>query len=107
MGLYENIKNVAKEKGISINKLEKELGFARSSISKYNSNDPGISKVMQISDFLGVSIDYLVSGGEDSPEHDQNVHNIAAHHDTEEWTDEELKEVEDFKNYILSKRANK
>ena len=29
MGLYENIKQVAKAKGYSINKLEQELGFAR------------------------------------------------------------------------------
>ena len=30
--------------------------------------------------------------------------NIAAHHDDEYWTDEELAEIEAFKNYIKSKR---
>ena len=38
MGLYEQIKEVATAKGYSINRLEKELGFPRSSISKYNKN---------------------------------------------------------------------
>lgn len=27
MGLYENIRDIAKSKGISVNRLEKELGF--------------------------------------------------------------------------------
>lgn len=36
MGLYENVKEAANSKGYSINKLEKELGFARSYISKFN-----------------------------------------------------------------------
>lgn len=33
MGLYENIRDIAKTKGFSINRLEQELGFARSSIN--------------------------------------------------------------------------
>ena len=36
MGLYENIRDIAKSKGYSVNKLEQELGFARSSINKFN-----------------------------------------------------------------------
>ena len=35
MGLYENVKEAAKRKGYSINRLEQELGFARSYISKF------------------------------------------------------------------------
>lgn len=56
MGLYENIKDVAAEKGYSINRLEKELGFPRSSISKYNKNVPSMEKIQKIADFLNVSI---------------------------------------------------
>lgn len=59
MGLYEQIKDVAKEKGFSINKLESELGFARSSIYKFNKNKPSMDKIQQIADFLGVSITRL------------------------------------------------
>ena len=44
MGLYEQIKEVATAKGYSINRLEKELGFPRSSISKYNKNIPSMEK---------------------------------------------------------------
>lgn len=59
MGLYEQIKEVAKEKGYSINRLEKELGFARSSINKFNINKPSIDKIQQIADFLNVSINTI------------------------------------------------
>lgn len=65
MGLYEQIRDVAKTKGYSINRLEKELGFARSSINKFNKNKPSIEKLQQIADFLNVSLDYLMIG-EDS-----------------------------------------
>lgn len=56
MGLYERIKEVAKVKGYSINRLEKELGYPRSSISKYNKNVPSMEKIQKIADFLNVPI---------------------------------------------------
>ena len=62
MGLYEQIRDIAKEKGYSINRLEKELGFARSSINKFNKNKPSTDKIQQIADLLGVSVDRLLGG---------------------------------------------
>lgn len=64
MGLYETIKKVASEKGKSINKMEKDLGFARSSIGKFNTNTPSVDKVQAIANYLGVSLDILVGGEE-------------------------------------------
>ena len=60
MGLYEQIRDIAKSKGYSVNRLEKELGFARSSINKFNKNIPSVDKLQQIADFLGVTVDYLL-----------------------------------------------
>ena len=67
MGLYERISEVAKDKGYSINRLEKELGWARSSINKFNKNKPSYSKLQEIADLLGVSIDYLTAENEGKP----------------------------------------
>lgn len=64
MGLYEQIRDIAKAKGYSINRLERELGFARSSINKFNTNTPSVDKISQIADFLGVSVEYLMTGTE-------------------------------------------
>lgn len=64
MGLYEQIRDIAKSKGYSVNKLEQELGFARSSINKFNKNKPSVEKLQQIADFLNVSLDFLITGQE-------------------------------------------
>ena len=73
MGLYEQIRDIAKSKGYSVNRLEQELGFARSSINKFNKNKPSVEKLQQIADFLNVSLDFLMTGqeapkAENSPE---------------------------------------
>lgn len=39
---------------------------------------------------------------EDAPPY--NINTIAAHHDEEDWTEEELAEIEEFKRYVKSKR---
>ena len=66
MGLYELIRDIAKSKGYSVNKLEKELGFARSSINKFNKNKPSVEKLQQIADLLEVSLDYLLSNTDET-----------------------------------------
>ena len=64
MGLYENIRDIAKTKGLSINRLEQELGFARSSINKFNKNTPSVEKLQQIAERLDVTVDNLMTGKE-------------------------------------------
>lgn len=66
MGLYERIKEVDNRKGYSINRLEKELGFPRSSISKYNKNVPSMEKIQKIADLLNVSIDQIIGEERDN-----------------------------------------
>jgi DNA-binding helix-turn-helix protein len=66
VGLYENIKKVAALRGYTISKLEQELGFPRSSISKYNSSDPSVGKIRQIANFLDVSYSSIISGDDDN-----------------------------------------
>ncbi len=64
MGLYENIRDIAKTRGLSINRLEQELGFARSSINKFNKNTPSVEKLQQIAERLDVTVDNLMTGKE-------------------------------------------
>ena len=59
MAIYSNVKAACKSKGISVMKLE--LGFARSSIYKWNKHQPGIEKIKKVADYLGVSMEYLLS----------------------------------------------
>ena len=68
MGLYENVKEAAKAKGYSINRLEKELGFARSYISKFKNITPSADKIQKIADFLDVTSEFLLNGKESGSE---------------------------------------
>ena len=65
MGIYENIKEICEEKGISINRLERELNFPRSSIAKYNASSPSADKIQKIADFLEVTTDKIIKGGKE------------------------------------------
>lgn len=58
--IYEKIKRLASKKGVSINQIEKDLGFSSSSISKWNNSNPTSSKLKQVADYLEVTMDYLL-----------------------------------------------
>ena len=64
MSIVANIKQLCKQRGISIPKLEKELGFGHGSIYNWDTNDPGIGKVQKVARHFGVSVDFLLSGRE-------------------------------------------
>ena len=58
--LKENVRRIAKEKGIGIMKMESDLGFSEHYISKWDKYTPSIDKVVAVADYLGVSVDELV-----------------------------------------------
>lgn len=59
MGLYEKIKLLAKEKNISIRKLEEDLGYGNGTIRRWETTSPGFDKVEKVADYFGVTTDYL------------------------------------------------
>lgn len=61
MGIYKNIQNVCREKGITITGLETQLGFGRGSIYKWDAHTPSIAKVRDVADVLGVTVDDLIN----------------------------------------------
>lgn len=58
--IYDNVKRVCDEKGISVGKLEKELDLSNGSVCKWNENEPGIRKVQKVADYLRVTIEELL-----------------------------------------------
>lgn len=55
-----NRKKLCKDKEISLNKLEKQLGFASGYISKLDKSAPSSANIQKLADFFGVSSDYLM-----------------------------------------------
>ena len=60
MGLYENVKAACEKSGTNIMKLEEKLGFARSSICKWNVNYPSVARIQLVANELGVTVDDLI-----------------------------------------------
>ena len=61
MTVLERIRQLAKEKkNISITTLEQELGYSNGSLAK--AKDIPSSRIKDISDYLDVSMDYLMTG---------------------------------------------
>ncbi len=60
--IYDNVKRICGQKGITISQMEKDLGFPRSSVCKWNDNEPGVTKVQKTADYLGTTIEELLTG---------------------------------------------
>ena len=61
MTILENIKIICREKkNISITTLEQELGYSNGSLAK--AKDIPSSRICEISNYLGVSMEYLMTG---------------------------------------------
>ena len=61
MGIYDNVKRLCAAHGKKVLELESELGFPRSSISKWNDNIPSVLKVKKVAEYFGVAIDDLIN----------------------------------------------
>lgn len=61
MEIYNAVKGISLKKGISIYKLEKNLGYSNGSISKWNRQIPNAVRLQEVADYLGVTSSYILS----------------------------------------------
>lgn len=70
-----------------------------------------INNIIRICKELGIDTEALGEGRIEFKQADTEIHTIAAdrgHKNWEEdWTEDELEDIENFKKYVLSKRKNK
>ena len=59
--IYDNIRDACTEAGISVSKLERELGFPRSSICKWNENEPSARKLYKVAKHLKINMEQLLT----------------------------------------------
>lgn len=64
--LFEKIKELAEKRGMSINRLEENLGYSRNSLYNLKTKKPSAERLQEIADYFGVSTDYLL-GRTDNP----------------------------------------
>lgn len=106
----EAIRELRTARGLSLEELAEQMNkrygstINKGMISKWENGigDPRLENVRQLAVFFDVSLDHLL-GIKQTVE----VETIAAHHDGEEWTEEELEEIEAFKRFVKMKRQEK
>ena len=58
--LFDRIKNICSERGMSISYLERTAGLGNGTIDGWNDSSPRLDNIIAVSKVLGVSIDELI-----------------------------------------------
>lgn len=118
MDLYSKIKNKRLQLGLSQDDLALKTGYKdRSSIAKIEKGqvDLSISKVEEFAKVLKTTPAYLM-GWEDKEEKKlktvedldfTGINRIAAHFSGDDFSEEDLNEIQSFINYVKQKNKNK
>lgn len=95
------LKKLREQNGVSQQKLADTFGVTQQAVAKWESGkaEPDTETLKKLAKFFSVSLDELL--GLDTPE------TIAAHHDGEDWTEEELEDIESFKEFVRMRREQK
>ncbi|WP_330948869.1 helix-turn-helix domain-containing protein [Virgibacillus sp. MG-45] len=102
MTTFDRLKKLCDEQKISFVELEEKLGFGRNSLYNWKKKTPNGASLKKVADYFNVSVDYLL--GRTDKKYLEDTDTIAAHHDGEEWTEEELEEIKRFKEFVKLKR---
>lgn len=109
--LGEKIKELRTKQGLSQEELADKLNakfgttINKGMISKWENNigEPRLETARILALFFNVSLDELLGI---FPKQD-DIQTLAAHHEGEEWTEEELAEIERFKEFVRMKRRQR
>ena len=68
MAILEKIRILAAEKGVSLAQFERDCGFSKNSVVKWDKNMPSGDKLLRAAQYFGVSVDYLMGNSEEEEE---------------------------------------
>lgn len=60
MLIYDRIKAICKEKGVSPSSIERKAGLSNGAITKWNTSSPSVKNLKDVADILDVSVDELI-----------------------------------------------
>ncbi|MEY9973132.1 transcriptional regulator with XRE-family HTH domain [Lysinibacillus sp. RC46] len=106
--LFDRVKELSEQRGENLKVVAQKLGFSENAFYKWKTQSPKSETLEKVADYFNVSVDYLLGRTDEKRFYDSteknDVQTIAAHHDGEEWTDEELQEIQRFKEFVRMKR---
>ena len=100
----DRLKVLRNEKNMTQSELAKLLEVSASTIGMYEQGrrDPDTKTLTFLAEYFGVSIDYLL--GRIDIKNPYEIETIAAHIDGDEFTEEELQDIEQFKEFVKMRR---
>lgn len=110
MTFTDKLERMMAEKRINRAELSRQSGVPYTTIVNFyekGTDNIKLSTLKKISDYFNCSLDYLVDDNVTDPTPVYEIETIAAHHEGNEWTDEELEEIERFKEFVKMRRAQK
>ncbi|HHD1587882.1 TPA: helix-turn-helix domain-containing protein [Enterococcus faecium] len=60
MTTFERIKELAKQQGKSLNKIEEELGYGKNVLYRLKDSKPSAERLEELANYFNVSVDYLL-----------------------------------------------
>lgn len=105
MNRKNRLRMLRQELNLTQLELGKKVGVSKSNISKYEAGDVEIGNelLFAFAELFGVTTDYLL--GFSNIREPYDVQTIAAHHDADEFTEEELRAIEEFKETVKRLRG--
>lgn len=99
MSIAINIKRIRENLRLTQADFGKIAGVTDKAVSAWENglSEPRMGAIQRIADHCGLKKSDII-------ENDFDVQTIAAHHDGDEWTEEELAEIERFKAWVKSQR---
>lgn len=100
------IKQLRNDKGYSQKQLAEILNVAQNTVSNWENGtrETDNKTLVELAKIFNVSTDYIL-GKTNTRNYEPET--IAAHHDGDEFTEEELKSIEEFKEFVRMRREQK
>lgn len=93
--------------GYSQKELAEMINVAQNTVSNWENGtrEPDNKTLIELAEIFNCSTDYLL--GRTDIKNPYEPETIAAHHDGDEWTDEELEDIEKFKEFVRMRREQR
>lgn len=80
--MVERLLAIIKQKGLSVSAVEKQLGFGNGAIKRFSTSSPSVDKIIALSNFLNVTVEYILFGNENVSELPEDIKNLVAYYKT-------------------------
>lgn len=107
MGISNNIKILRKRYDLTQHDLANIAGVTNKAVSAWESglSEPRMGAIEKIANKFNLKKSNIIEeDGMELIHKDKDIETIAAHHDGDEWTEDELEEIKRFKEFVKSRR---